>query len=854
MAQEGNNIDIEFGAKTDDAEAKVKSLGDTIKDSIGGAGESFKGFTALSVAAGTAIEDLGKKIGEKLAENIREAVHAFSELGDEIEHTQRRIGGSAEEISALKVGLESVGISTTSYESIARRLPQVLQQHQKEFKAAGIAYTDAGGKLLSTQEIIQNITTHLENFTAGSARNQEGMALLGRSFFMMADMTEMTSERMKEATDVAQQFGLVLSQEDLEATSNFNRQAKLLQESIHGFYVVVGKELTPALTELATNIRDVLQPVFDAFTVVVETLGSAFSSLWEIAVSVLDLIIVPFKTIGDVINSIFGSGGSALTSLEFFRNFLNVILIAVIAFRTGFVTVFAVVAHVIEAAAIMIRQFAGVVSGALRLDWAGIQAAWNKGEADLAASVTKMTNKIVAEAQRGHDQMAALAAGGSLHPTSDIAKSGGGGEPPPVKPIKIGGGGDTRLSKWRDELRQIQEAEGNFFKTDLAQEEQFWQVKLNLVKTNSKADVKLRQEIRSTLFSIHKQQAQEEYASDLANIKSQTDLFQKGASEKIRIAILLAGRIKQAYGEQSKEYRAQIQEINKLEVDHLNESIKLLNMKTDRVKEHNLYLIELEKGRLESQKDLGQITDLEELTAIKVLEEKKYQIEVQAQKDKIALMVGDEEAQQAAYDRLDQMAEQHALEIQKINSNMAKANLEEINKWLKPVTDAFGTTVTGIIQGTTTIEKGFSNMVQSIVLEFDKMCMEMIAKWLATQIQMKMGDVMGTSGFGGFMGSMFGGLFGGGGSGSAAGTGVSLAGFKGSVPWLDEGTNYVPRDTLAVIHRGEAVVPAKYNEPNTQGLAVTNHFHLGAPTDMRTQQQIALQAGMAVQRARMRNG
>lgn len=48
---------------------------------------------------------------------------------------------------------------------------------------------------------------------------------------------------------------------------------------------------------------------------------------------------------------------------------------------------------------------------------------------------------------------------------------------------------------------------------------------------------------------------------------------------------------------------------------------------------------------------------------------------------------------------------------------------------------------------------------------------------------------------------------------------------KASIPSYDVGTNYVPNDQLAMIHKGEAVVPAKYNRPNygndTSGLYQT---------------------------------
>lgn len=43
------------------------------------------------------------------------------------------------------------------------------------------------------------------------------------------------------------------------------------------------------------------------------------------------------------------------------------------------------------------------------------------------------------------------------------------------------------------------------------------------------------------------------------------------------------------------------------------------------------------------------------------------------------------------------------------------------------------------------------------------------------------------------------------------------------IPALATGTNYVPEDMLAVIHKGEAVVPKKYNEPS-EGINVTKLY------------------------------
>jgi hypothetical protein len=49
--------------------------------------------------------------------------------------------------------------------------------------------------------------------------------------------------------------------------------------------------------------------------------------------------------------------------------------------------------------------------------------------------------------------------------------------------------------------------------------------------------------------------------------------------------------------------------------------------------------------------------------------------------------------------------------------------------------------------------------------------------------------------------------------GFAAGSSLSWA-VSHNLPAFEQGTNYVPRDMVAQIHRGEAIVPARYNPAN----------------------------------------
>ena len=72
-----------------------------------------------------------------------------------------------------------------------------------------------------------------------------------------------------------------------------------------------------------------------------------------------------------------------------------------------------------------------------------------------------------------------------------------------------------------------------------------------------------------------------------------------------------------------------------------------------------------------------------------------------------------------------------------------------------------------------------------------------------------------------------------------------------------KGTNYVPSTGLAMLHKGEAVVPAAYNNSGgsrNMSARIQNNFYMPKNYDLRTQSQVAYAAGGAIQTALRRNG
>jgi hypothetical protein len=229
-------------------------------------------------------------------------------------------------------------------------------------------------------------------------------------------------------------------------------------------------------------------------------------------------------------------------------------------------------------------------------------------------------------------------------------------------------------------------------------------------------------------------------------------------------------------------------------------------------------------------------------------------------------------------------------------SNQAELDRKQVAiQAAQDVENAFGTFIDDLISRNKTLKQSFQDLVKSITSDLNKLASQEIAKQLFGA---------GTGG-GNFLNNIFGKIFGGGAAagGGTADTAATTAhttavtadttatsaqstllqtsfaalassaeaasaalasvggggvgglfgdagiGF-GSVASFDVGTPYVPQDTLAVVHKGEAVIPAAMNRIGNRGSSnVHMTFNISGNPDSRTLDQIEAAAARGASRA-----
>jgi len=162
---------------------------------------------------------------------------------------------------------------------------------------------------------------------------------------------------------------------------------------------------------------------------------------------------------------------------------------------------------------------------------------------------------------------------------------------------------------------------------------------------------------------------------------------------------------------------------------------------------------------------------------------------------------------------------------QEIRTQMAnKEVVDAVTDVARSMSSAWSSGLMEMINGTKTFAEAMKSIITSMGNIIIKKLLEISMNYLL------MGNITGTNITGGLFGGI-GNLFGGGGSsalsisGGAAGITGSGAGgaasFVTGFEMLQHGTDYVPRTGLAMLHKGEAVIPAEKNK----GGGDTNNYN-----------------------------
>jgi hypothetical protein len=219
-----------------------------------------------------------------------------------------------------------------------------------------------------------------------------------------------------------------------------------------------------------------------------------------------------------------------------------------------------------------------------------------------------------------------------------------------------------------------------------------------------------------------------------------------------------------------------------------------------------------QKAAIEDEAAVGRISAGEKIAQLKGLLDSQWALQQDYYQKKLAASEDDVRTQQ-------KLTEQEALAYQKYLTDKDKLDTQAVQnsekQWqslLQPIQRALDTSITGIVMGTTTVQKALANLAQSIIAEFVDSAVKGVFGGLGKLLGGGLAGAAtggGDQDFSGAVGSVGGGILGGGIFGNLFGGIGALFGFeRGGIVPSAQGGWMVPSATLAMLHADEMVLPA----------------------------------------------
>lgn len=195
------------------------------------------GVAAFGVAAGVAF---GKSISD------------VSKYGDHVDKMSQKIGFSAEGFQKWDYVLNRAGTSIDSMAPVMKKLSTSAVENSDAFQKLGISQEEVAN--MSQEELFGKTIEALSGMEEGAERTALASKLLGKGASELAPLINGGTDAINEQMEMAEKYGMVMSDEGVKASADFVDAQTTLQSTMTGFKNRVTAEFLPAATDVVNGI------------------------------------------------------------------------------------------------------------------------------------------------------------------------------------------------------------------------------------------------------------------------------------------------------------------------------------------------------------------------------------------------------------------------------------------------------------------------------------------------------------------------------------------------------------------------------------------------------------------------
>lgn len=239
-------------------EAKDSSVSlNQMKEVLSKVGTVGKVAGEIAVASIVAIGVTAVATGKKLFSLTK----ATSDYGDEIDKESQKLGISAENYQKLDYAMQMNGASIDDISKGVKTITTELGKAEKgekgagkQFEALGVSLTDTTGKIKSNEQVLLESINALSKMENENKRNALAQDIFGKSASELKPLLNSGADGIEELMKEAEKYGIVMSDEAVKSSAEFNDSLTRLQKTANGLKNTIGATLMPSITQIMDGL------------------------------------------------------------------------------------------------------------------------------------------------------------------------------------------------------------------------------------------------------------------------------------------------------------------------------------------------------------------------------------------------------------------------------------------------------------------------------------------------------------------------------------------------------------------------------------------------------------------------
>lgn len=215
------------------------------------------------------------------------------EYADSIATLSEQTGVAVETLQAWDYASDFIDTDFQTMTNAFRKLEATMASSPQVFEELGVSIKDSSGHMRDAESVYMDTIDALGKVRNATEQDQLAMEIFGKSATELTGMINAGSQGLKEYQQEAQELGVILSSEEIQAANECKDAFDKLGATFDSAKMKIGAELAPAITVIAQAIASIPAPVLATVAVVgsliaiigllVATIASAIKSFTTIS-------------------------------------------------------------------------------------------------------------------------------------------------------------------------------------------------------------------------------------------------------------------------------------------------------------------------------------------------------------------------------------------------------------------------------------------------------------------------------------------------------------------------------------------------------------------------------------------